>query len=180
MEQLHDETWSVEFYQSIDDNIHVAARIGGLTPPKTSTTYAYYSFLALNTVVFPAFLLFINFVLLGGLVFILNLIFLAFIVPRVNTDAVREYYRRMHPERENRMAVVELNSTGIRYSADGVWSFWPWTKITGIEETSDSIFFYFEGNGFGVRTSGFAYAEQRIAFLESAQRLRAAAKELPE
>ena len=180
MEQLNDDTWSVEFYPSIDDSVHVAARIGASTPPKTFTTYAYYSFLALNAIVFPAFLLFINFVLLGGLVFVVNLVFLAFIVPRVNTDAVREYYRRIYPERENRMALVELNSAGIEYSVEGVRSFWPWTKIIGVEETPDSIFFYFEGNGFGVRTSGFAYAEQRIAFLDSAQRLRAAAKELPE
>jgi hypothetical protein len=180
MEHQPDEKMIVEFYPSIEDNVHVAARVGASVTPKTIATYAYQLFLLVNAIIFPAFLIFSNLVLLGAVVFLLNLVVLAFIVRRASTDSIREYYRRIYGNRENRVARVELTQEGIKYSADGGWSFWPWRRITAIEETRDSIFFYFDGNGFGVRTSGFAYDEEMKTFLQTARTLRTSAKELAE
>ena len=92
-----------------------------------------------------------------------------FIIPRVNSDGYRKYYEHLYGNRENQIATVELSSAGIRYWSDGAESFWPWRRINSVEETDESIFFYFDGNGFAVRKSGFAYPDESVTFVNFAQ-----------
>lgn len=163
-----DITFSVEFYPSVDDQVHVALRIGGSVNTDTIATKAYQLFLIINVIAFPAFLLLQQYVFWAASVFVLNLAAIFLLIPRVNSDSHKKYYSQLYGNRENVPARVDLTNEGILYTADGGYSFWPWNRIDSIEETNESIYFYFDGNGFAVRKSGFAYDEQKKLFLDFA------------
>lgn len=169
------EKLAAEFYPSVDDYVHIASKVGATFPVPTPSLYAYYLFLITNSIVFPAFLLFNEFILASLVVLVLNIGAVMFIIPRVNADGFRKYYRHVYGGRENRIARVELTGDGVSYFDDESKSFWPWTSITEIEETPDAIFFFFEGNGLAVRKSGFAYLDEQKSFLDFARNLHAAA-----
>ena len=101
----------------------------------------------------------------GIVVFILNLVAVSLILPRVESARYRKYYEALFGNREREIAKVTLTDAGLRYSADGAESFWPWERIRQIEETEDSIFFYCDGNGFGVAKGGFPYQQDAARFL---------------
>lgn len=159
----------VEFYPSLDDYIYVSTKLTASIPSKPITTYAYYAFLLLNTIVFPAFL-WLNGYFVGGLfVFIVNMVAVAVLVPRVNSDAMRRYYAILFGKREERIARVELSNDGILYSANDSYMFWGWETIEYVEETEDSLFVFSEGNGIGIRKNGFAYQDEQRQFLDFAK-----------
>ena len=160
-------TFAVEFYPSIDDQVHVSTRIGRAVK-KTWMTYLYDLFLILNAVVFPVFLIFNDNLLVGLAVFGANLLVVMFLVPKVNADAGRKFYEKIYGEREKHLARAELSDEGLLYTADGCYSFFTWRRIDLIEETEEAIFFYLDGNGFGIRKNGFPYREQQNAFVEFA------------
>lgn len=168
-EQPSSKTFTVEFYPSVDDYAYLASKISGSVPTPTITGYAYYLFLLLNVIAFPAFLWINDYELTGFVVFTLNVAALIFLIPRVNSDSYRKYYEHLFGDRENEIARVILSSAGAKYIADGGESFWPWRRITEIEETAESIYFYYDGNGFAVRKSGFAYSEEQKAFIDFAR-----------
>ena len=155
----------VEFYPAVEDFVHIATSISGKVPTKSVALYAYYVFLFLNTIVFPVFLWSYDYFLFGMGVLLVNLGALLFIVPRANSDGYRKHYQHLIGNREQFVAKVELSDVGLRYSADDGESFWPWKRITSLEETNESIYFYFDGNGFAVRKSGFAYPEDAAVFV---------------
>ena len=167
----HNETprASVEFYPSLDDFVHISLRIGEKANHSALSTRAYQFFLVTNAIGFPAFLMFREHFIVGLLVFALNLVLLIFIIPRVNSDSATKYYRNLIGDRENRIARVDLSDGGIRYSSDEGYSFWPWTKISSIEETETSIYFYFDGNGVGIQKSGFPYMDEQVSFIDFAR-----------
>jgi hypothetical protein len=160
----------VQFYPSLEDQVYIASRIGGSVPVSTLTGYAYYIFLFLNVIVFPAFLWMNNYFITGIAVLALNVLALVFIIPRVNSDGYRKYYQHLYANRENKVARVVLNSEGATYESDGGMSFWPWRRIESIEETEEAIYFFFDGNGFAVRKTGFPYQEEANVFTEYARR----------
>lgn len=160
----------VEFYPSVDDYVHIASKVGGSVPNKTVVVYAYYLFLFLNTILFPAFLLFNDFLFAALIVFLINVGTLVFILPRVNSAGFRRYYEHLIGNRENEIAKVTLTQSGLHYVADDGESFWPWRRFSTIEETEASIFFYYDGNGVAVRKSGFAYKDDANSFVAFANR----------
>jgi len=160
---------TVEFYPTVDDQVYVSLRINDAVKPKAITTYAFQAFLFVNAVAFPAFLLFSGYVVAAAIIFAINFVAFTFILPRANTDHHRDYYQQLFGEREKFPARVELTTEGVNYSAEGGTSFWPWRKIRGIEETAEAIYFFIDGNGFGVQKSGFAYRDDERAFFEFAQ-----------
>ena len=159
----------VEFYPTLDDFVHISLRIGEKASTTALTTLAYQLFLVVNAIGFPAFLLFSELYLLAVLLFITNLVLLFFIIPRVNSDAARNYYQRLMGTREKEIARVELSDAGILYTADEGVSFLPWRRITHMEETETSIYFYFEGNGFAIQKSGFPYVDEQLSFVNFAK-----------
>ena len=178
MEQVPGDKLSVEFYPSVDDYVHISLKVSGSTRPSTVSLYAYQAFLFINAIVFPAFLLFAGYVTAAFVVFVLNAAAVLLLVPRVNADSFKEYYEQIIGDREKSVARVALSPEGVRYTADGGESFMPWHRITDIEETAEAIYFFFAGNGFGVRKSGFAYKEDEKLFLDSARRLLGDTKRL--
>lgn len=160
---------SVEFYPTVDDQVYVSLRINDAVNPKAITTYAYQAFLFINAIAFPAFLLFSGYPLAAAVLFVLNVAAVTLIIPRASSDNLRAYYEQIIGDREKFPARIELTPEGVNYSAEGGTSFWPWRKIRAIEETDDAIYFFIDGNGFGVQKSGFAYREEERAFFEFAQ-----------
>lgn len=165
----HSDSFAVEFYPSVDDYVHIAERLNASfkTPPRIQ--YVYQSFLAINTVVFPGFLWFNEYYLAGILILAVNVAALSWLIPWSMRDGYRDYYKEVIGPRENTIARVELDSEGIRYSSEDGESFTPWRRMTGLEETDDAIFFFFLGNGFAVRKSGFAYRAEQEAFTRFAR-----------
>jgi len=163
------DSYSVEFYPSTDDYVHIALKTTQSVPTPTAIKFAYQTFLVINAVGFPAFLWFNDFFLIGFLLLGINVATLAWVIPWFTAGSLRRYYEHTVGPRENKIARVELTPAGISYWADDAEVFWPWRRITSIEETDDSIFFYFPGNGLAVRKSGFAYHDQQVAFVRAAQ-----------
>ena len=171
MDMPDEKTLTVEFYPSIDDLVYVALQIGKSYRSRTSSTVALQFLLALNAIGFPAFLIFSEQVLAGALIFFVNVVIFVFAGPRANSDNLREYYQHIYPDREKVIATVRLSEEGITYTADEGSSFWPWKRLKGIEDTTDALFFYFDGHGFGVRKSGFAYKDEESRFIAFANQL---------
>ena len=159
----------VEFYPAIEDFVYISDRINSAGKAPPATTYFYYAFLTINVIVFPVFLWFSDRFILGTAVFLVNLIALIFVIPRVNTDSYRKYFEEMFGKRCEKLALVELSTEGLRYSSDGAWAFWPWYRIHSIEERDESIYFFEKGNGFAIRKSGFAYSGDERAFITFAK-----------
>jgi hypothetical protein len=158
---------SVEFYPSVEDQVHIALRFAQSSAGDRSM-WAYHAFLTINAVAFPAFLLLQEYIVWAAAVFLINLTALLFVFPQSNRDSYSKYYETLFGNRENVPARVELTNGGVMYTADGGYSFWPWERILSVEETDESIFFYIDGNGFGVRKSGFAYRDDERSFFEIA------------
>ena len=150
---------TVEFYPSLDDYAYVATSIHNraLSPPIYK--YATYAFLLVNLIAFPAYLFFTLHLFAGVFIFVLNFVIVNIFLPQLLRSSVRDFYERHIPERENKIAVVELSESGVRYWQDDIETYYAWKRFTNIEETADSIFFFYSGNGFGVRKSGFAYRQ---------------------
>lgn len=158
-------SYTVTFYPSVDDHVHVAERIGNAVKVSPWSIYAYQAFLFLNGILFPVFLWFNDYWLLGIIVFAIEVLALLFITGRVGRDSYKDYYSQLYGNRESEIATVEVNESGITYSSDGGYSFWPWYRLTLIEETEKSVYFFYHGNGFAVRKSGFSYKEDAVAFV---------------
>jgi hypothetical protein len=166
--EIASDSYSVEFYPSTDDYVHIALRTSQSVPTPTPIRFAYQTFLIINAVWFPAFLWFNDFFLAGILLLGINVAALAWVIPWFAAGSLRRYYEHTVGPRENTIARVELTALGITYWADEAEVFWPWRRITSIEETDETIFFYFHGNGLAVRKSGFAYHEQEVDFIKAA------------
>ena len=163
------DSYSVEFYPSTDDYVHIAIKTSQSVPTPTPIKFAYQAFLVINAVGFPAFLWFNEFFLAGLLLLALNVAALAWVIPWFTAGGLRKFYEHTVGPRENRIARVEISREGISYWADDAEVFWPWRRITSIEETDEAIFFFFPGNGLAVRKSGFAYHDEEVAFLRAAR-----------
>ena len=159
---------SVEFYPSVEDQVHVALRFAQSSVADRGVR-VYQAFLFVNAVAFPAFLLMQGYVIWAVAIFLINLIALLFVLPRADRDSYKKYYETQFGNRENVPARVELTNDGVSYAADGGYCFWPWERIVSVEETAESIYFYQDGNGFGVRKSGFAYRDEERSFFEIAK-----------
>jgi len=159
------DSYSVEFYPSADDYAYIASTISKSVPVPPLIKYSYQLFLIVNAVFFPAFLWLNEFLIAGILVAALNVIALSRILPWVSSTGLRKFYDHVFRNRESEVARVEITSEGIHYSANGAETFWPWQRINAIEESDESIYFFFDGNGIAVRKSGFAYRDQQMEFL---------------
>ena len=163
------DSYSVEFYPSTDDYVHIALKTNRSVPSSGPLKVAYQAFLIMNAVGFPAFLWFNDFILAGLLLAGLNVLAIAWLIPAFTAASLRRYYEHNVGSRESKIARVEITREGISYWADEAEASWPWRRITSIEETDETIFFYFAGNGIAVRKSGFAYHEDQVDFVNAAQ-----------
>ena len=159
----------VEFYPSADDYAYIASKISRSVPVPLLIKYSTQAFLILNAVCFPVFLWFNEYLMAAVVVTALNVMMLTWIIPWIGSAGLRNYYDHVFGTREKNVARVELTSDGILYSANGAETFWPWRRINAVEDTDDSIYFFFDGSGVAVRKSGFAYHDQQTAFLRFAR-----------
>ena len=155
----------VEFYPSSDDYAYIALRVSDRVKVNSFSTYAFYAFLASNVVLFPATLIIKDNFRLALLVFAIEVATVLFLMPRVNSDRFKTYYSQLFSHREKRIASVDINETGLTYKTGGCVAFWPWDRVTNIEETEQAIYFFSDTNGLAVRKNGFAYSEDATQFV---------------
>ena len=164
------DSYYVEFYPSTDDYIHIALKTSQSVPTPAPLKLAYQAFLIINAVGFPVFLWLNEFFVAGFILLAMNLVAVSWLIPWFMSGGLRKYYEHTVGPRENKIARVEITREGINYWADDAEAFWPWRRITSIEETDEAIFFFFPGNGVAVRKSGFAYHEEQVDFVNAAHR----------
>lgn len=174
-EHPNSDSLAVEFYPSVDDYVHIAERVSASIKTPPAIQHSYQIFLFLNAAVFPVFLYFSDYYVAAIFVLAVNIAALSWLIPWFARDGYRAYFEQVIGPREKEIARAELNSEGIRYTSDDGESFLPWRRITAIEETDEAIFFFFAGNGFAVRKSGFAYRGEEDAFKRLARSNLAAA-----
>lgn len=173
------ESYTVEFYPAIDDLVYISEKLSTATPSPHLTTWLYQAFLIVNGIVFPVFLMLNGSPWWGLAVFLLNLLAILFLVPRVSGDTTRKYYVSLMPTYENELAKVTLDHKGVTIKVRRSASFIEWAEFVSIEETEETIFLFTKANGFAIRKSGFAYKEQeREIFTFANAQLSAGKKEL--
>lgn len=163
------QSYKVESYRSLDDLVYISERLGNSAPSPHLTTWLYWAFLITNGVVFPVYLIFNGLAMLGLAVFILNLMALLFLVPRVSSDNTRKYYNRLLPTYEDDLECITLDLNGVKIEVKGSYSFLLWSSILSMEITDESIFLFTESNGVAINKSGFAYKEQELEIIRFAQ-----------
>lgn len=172
-------SYTVEFYPSIDDLVYVSERLATSAPSPHLTTRLYQLFLIVNGIVFPSFLMFNGWPWWGFAVFVLNLLAILFLVPRVSGDNTRKYYNSLLPTYEDELEKVTIDNNGLTIKVRRSTSFIEWDEIVSIEENEESIFLFTKANGVAIRKSGFAYKEQeREMFTFAKAQLSANKKEL--
>ena len=158
--------YSVEFYPSIDDLVHITEATRKNYKLPFVSKYALQVFLFINMIGFPATLWFFGWFLAGLLVMGLNLSIAALFIPVILKADYKRFFRTLYGNFENEIVRVELNERGLGSSHQGDSSFHLWRNVKRIEETQESIFFYFtNGRGIAIRKSGFAYEQQKNEFL---------------
>lgn len=163
------ETLKVSFYPSTDDFAHIAEQINKPAKLAATSQYALIAFLVLNLMGLPLTLWYFEYVLSGMAVFLLSVIFAMLFLPALIKADYRKYYRAMFASMENDVVEVELTGDGIWCRHSGDFSFHGWTNIKRIEESRQSIYFFFEHSGLAVNKTGFAYDGEKDRFLTFAK-----------
>jgi hypothetical protein len=159
-------SYSVEFYPSIDDLVHITQATRKTYKLPFVSQYALQTFLFINMIGFPATLWFFGWFLAGLLVLALNLGIAGLFIPAIVKADYRRFFTTLYGNFENEIVRVEISERGLGSSHLGDSSFHLWKNVKRIEESSDSIFFYLaNGRGIAVRKSGFAYDLQKNEFL---------------
>ena len=168
-------SYSVEFYPSIDDLVHITQATRKAYKLPFVSQYALQIFLFINMIGCPTILWFFGWFLAGLLVLALNLGIAGLFIPAIAKADYRRFFTTLYGNFENEIVRVELSERGFGSSHLGDSSFHLWKNVKRVEETSDSIFFYLaNGRGIAVRKSGFAYDQQKNEFLAFArQKLKA-------
>jgi len=168
-------SYSVEFYPSIDDLVHITQATRKSYKLPFVSQYALQIFLFINMIGFPATLWFFGWFLAGLLVLALNLGIAGLFIPTILKADYRRFFATLYGNFENEIVRVEVSERGLGSTHLGDSSFHLWKNVKRIEETQESIFFYFaNGRGIAVRKSGFAYDKQKNEFLGFArQQLKA-------
>lgn len=166
----------VEFYPAIDDLVYISLTTSKNIAKKPFSIWAYWAFLFVNGIVFPAFLFANEYFAAAIAVFFLNLAAVLYLIPRANSDHYRSHFHSSVPDYEKDLVTIELSDDGIRYSTEKYNSFIKWSHIKKIEETPEAIYFFFDGSGWAVRKTGFAGKEQETEFVRFGRSRHAVAK----
>lgn len=159
----------VSFYPVTDDYAYIAEQVNKAYKFPTRAQYALNVFLALNFAGLPAVLWYFDQFIAGLVVFVVNLLFAVFFLPSVLSADYKRYFRLLFGDSENEVAEVELTEDGVWCRHSDSSSFTSWKKITRLEETKNSIYFFLDHSGVAVSKSGFGYDEEKNRFLSFAK-----------
>ena len=171
-EGAHELTTSlkVSFYPTTDDLAYVVEKINKSYRLPSRAQYALQIYLAVNLVGLPLVLWNYDAVLAGLAVFLINLGFALVFLPAIIRSDYRRYFRVMYGGIENEIVEVELTDEGVWCRHSGDSSFHAWKNIKLLEETKQSIYFFFDKNGMAVSKTGFAYDDEKDRFLTFAKK----------
>lgn len=165
----------VRFQPSVDDYLYISSKISTVDYDRSFGQYAYNTFLIINTIGFPGFLIYSGHALAGVVVFGVNLGLYLFGIAGINEKLQKKYYERVMLAVEDAPVEVELSPDGITRSCGGDTSTIAWKNISEIEEGEASIYFLFQGGAVAVRKSGFAGEAEKNSFVRLAEQYRNAA-----
>jgi hypothetical protein len=170
--------YSVEFYPSIEDYVHVAKIQNEKHAALTSwSKFTFQAFFVVNTILPPVVLAIFQYPIAAFIWFLLDVILAAVFLPAIVKADYRRFYRSVYGEEfENQLVKVELTHDGIfcRHLYD--FSFHDWKSVTGIEETDEAIFVNLKTSSLPVRKSGFPYIERQNEFTAFARSRQAEAR----
>ena len=159
----------VAFYPTTDDLAYIVEKINKSYKLPSQAQYALQAFLTVNLVGLPLVLWYYDAFVIAIGVFVLNAIFGAVFLPAVVRSDYRRYFRVMFGKIEDDIVEVELTDDGLWCRHAGDSSFHAWKNVKLLEETKNSIYFFFEHKGMAVAKSGFAYDEEKDRFLTFAK-----------
>lgn len=159
----------VSFYPTTDDLAYVVEKINKSYRLPSHAQYALQTYLAVNLVGLPFVLWYYEALLAGVAVLLVNLAFAVVFLPAIIRSDYRRYFRVMFGGIENEVVEVELTDDGVWCRHAGDSSFHAWKNIKLLEETKQSVYFFFEHNGMAVSKTGFAYDEEKDRFLAFAK-----------
>lgn len=166
----------VRFRPSVDDYLYVASKINRADYDRSFHRYLYIAFLSINTIGFPAFLIYTDHEWLGLIVFGINLSLYLFGIAGVNEKMLTKFYHRAMDGSDDAMVVVEVLPDRLVRECDGDTTMLAWKNISDIKETESSIYFMFRGGAVAVRRSGFADDSEKEIFVALAEKYRKAAR----
>ena len=160
----------VSFYPNTDDLAHISEKINRSYKIPSRANQALQAFLVFNLVGMPAVLWFFDALLVGFLVFTINVVVALAFLPALRRLDYRQYFRAMFGNIENEVVEVELTDEGVWCRRSDDHSFHAWKSIKLLEETKEAIYFFFDHNGIAVAKTGFAYDEEKDLFLARAKK----------
>lgn len=166
----------VRFVPSVDDYVFIAHKINKASQGSLLERYAYLFFLSLNIVVFPAYLIFTNHMVLGLALFVFNMAFYQILLAGMGTRLYRRHFNREMEKTADRFVEIELGPDGISRMHDENRSTIAWKNILGVEERPESIYFHYRHGAVAVRKAAFETGPDKDAFLETARSFRQASE----
>ncbi len=159
----------VSFYPSTDDYAYIAQKVNSAYKLPSRAQYALQAFLLINMLGLPAVLWYFDQLLVGLAVLIVSLILSIAFLPALLRSDYRHYFSSAFGSIEKEVAEVELTDDGVWCRHSDSSSFHPWKKINRLEETKQSIYFFFDHNGMAVAKTGFAFDDEKNRFLTFAK-----------
>ena len=163
------ESIKVSFYPAVDQYADIAYKINETHKFPTRAQHALTAFIALNMIGLPLTLWYFDYFLTGAAIFLLNIAFAIIFLPGILQADYRSYFRSAFGSIEDDMVEVELTNDGLWCRRSDDFSFVSWTSVKRIEESKQSINFYFEHTGVAVNKAGFAYDAEKDRFLSFAK-----------
>lgn len=155
---------------TIDHCIFISQHVNKQNDSRSNAWVQFYSyFVTINCFALPGLLIFFDFFLTGGIVFLINVFCLIFLRDKINKEAYKVFYRDFFSENEFRETEVELLEDGIACESVDGKSFFNWQSIKEIAVTDDTIYFFSKGTGIPVPKNSFEYGTQMQEFLIFAQ-----------
>lgn len=173
----------VEFYQSVEDYVHIAEKVNKDYPLHQLVKLSLQAFVLVNLVGAPALLFFFEHLPAALLVFLVNLALTVVIVPYLTRVDFRRFYNYYYPDLEKSLTQIEIDETGVHVASSSDSGFYSWGNFKAMEVGNEAFYLYMSGGrGIAVRKSAFAYHEKAAEFTEFVQQQisRTRSKEHPE
>lgn len=158
---------------TIDDCVFIAnytkrknwARSGGWVK-----FYSYYFYL--NTFALSAFLIYLNYLLAGFIVFFINVVILIFLRDKIDKEGYRDHFRDYFIGKDYVEFEVKLDENGISCKYDDeidflgtINTFTQWNNVKELVETKKTIYLFTRRNGIAISKNSFEFEPQMQEFL---------------
>lgn len=160
---------TVLFTPEREDFIYLSRAITSKFEYSRAAHYLFIVFLLVNAIFVPGLLFFLDYTLIGAIIFLANIAVVIFLIPMNQKRADLEFFTRLYDDVGDHDMEVELSAGGLRSRCNGSETLLPWNCVTGIQESPDAIYFFTKLQGIPVRKSGFSSDFECKAFTDYAR-----------